>query len=75
MNNPRRTEIAKAVKLIDEANTILADVSADESFAFDNMPENLQDSDRASTMEDNVDKLEEACSSLNDAIESLNEIE
>lgn len=75
MNKQRRTKIAKAIGLLDEANTLLNSVSLDESMAFDNIPENMQDSDRASTMEDNVDKLEEACSSLDDVIESLNEIE
>ena len=38
------------------------------------MPENLQDSDRASNMQDNIDKLDDACSSISEIIDSLNEI-
>ena len=71
MNNQRRKEIAKAVAMLDDVNDILDGVEND---AYDNMPENLQDSDRASNMQDNIDKLDDACSSISEIIDSLNEI-
>lgn len=74
MNNQRRKEIAKAVAMLDDVNDILDGVNCDENDAYDNMPENLQDSDRASNMQDNIDKLDDACSSISEIIDSLNEI-
>ena len=74
MNNQRRKEIAKAVAMLDDVYDILDDVNCDENDAYDNMPENLQDGDRAFNMQDNIDKLDNACSSINEIIDSLNEI-
>ena len=74
MNNQRRKEIAKAVAMLDDVYDILDDVNCDENDAYDNMPENLQDGDRAFNMQDNIDKLDNACSSINEIMDSLNEI-
>ena len=43
------------------------DVLDDEQFAYDNLPENFQYSDRGETMYDNIDALESCQSDIEDA--------
>ena len=74
MNKVRRQKIGDAVLHIQSAERILSSVMDDEQDAMDNMPENLQESERYSTMEDAVDCLDDVISTLDETIESLNEI-
>ena len=60
MNDARRKEIQRAVGLIDQAKGILETALAGEQNDFENMPEDLQDSDMGPTAEDAVDALERA---------------
>lgn len=64
MNKIRRKEIAKAIELIEQAREILEAVNDEEQEALDNMPENLQGSER-------YEYSEECISTLEDAIEAL----
>lgn len=74
MNNGRRKMIQKAINMlemsegIDYTLGILEDVLYDEEDAYDNIPENLQGSWRAS-------ESEEAIDALTDAIELLTDIQ
>ncbi len=52
MNRDRRKKIQKAIDLLD-------DVLVDEQEAYDNMPENLQDSDKGDTMQTGIDNLQD----------------
>lgn len=52
--------------MILRAASLIERVSDDERDAFENLPENLQESDRYSSMEDNADALEEISSDLSD---------
>jgi hypothetical protein len=70
MNNDRRKEINRAVSLLQEALAILETARDDEQDYYDNMPENLQNSDRGQMAEQAVSNLEESCSSLEEAISS-----
>ena len=45
----------------------ICDVLDDEQFAYDNLPENFQYSDRGETMYDNIDALESCQSDIEDA--------
>lgn len=56
--------ISKAVSMIDS-------VCRSEQFALNNVPENLQDSDRALQMEDNIDVLSDASEELGDIKDTL----
>jgi hypothetical protein len=49
MNDARRKEIQRAVGLIDEAKGILETALAGEQNDFENMPEDLRDSDMGPT--------------------------
>jgi len=53
MNRDRR-------KKLDAVWSILEEAAEREQNAFDNLPESIQDSDAASSMQDNVDELYEA---------------
>ena len=46
----------------------------DEQDKFDNMPEGLQESERGEAMQEAIDAIETACGSLDDAIDTLQEI-
>ena len=80
MNKPRRKEIEaieekiKALQLT--ANAIKAEIEsvrADEDDAFDNLSENLQNSERGEAMQTASSNLEEAEQELDDIESSCNE--
>lgn len=68
MNNDRRKEINKVVALLQEALSILEMARDEEGDTFNNMPENLQNSERGQKAEEAYGQLEDACSSLEDVI-------
>lgn len=64
MNKARRKEIERAIALMEQAREILEEVKDEEQNAFDNMPENLQSSERGETMEEYIYTLEEFIDNL-----------
>lgn len=64
MNKLRRKQIAQAIDLIEQAMSILEQVKDDEQEAFDNLPANLQGSERGETMEEYIYTLEEFLDAL-----------
>lgn len=82
MNKNRRKEISKCItsleQVISEAKEKLEEIQSDienirdeEQGYMDNMPENLQDSDRYYTAEAAVDNLDNAINSLESIIGEL----
>lgn len=74
MNNTRRKEVQrtlskvyKAIQLLDEVRCEFEDIACNEGEAFDNIPENLQNSERYA-------QSETALESLNDAYDVVDEI-
>jgi len=57
MNDARRTEIQRALTLIEQAKGILEAALAEEQNDFDNMPEDLRDDEEGQRAEDVVDAL------------------
>lgn len=74
MNKQRRKIISECTLQIEQIKSTLEDVKMDEEFAFDNMPENLQGSERGEEMEEVIDCLEEVMNTLDDAIEQLSQL-
>lgn len=72
MNDKRRSSLKSAIDLLIRASEIVSSVKDDEEDALNNMPENLQESDRYEKMEDAVAALEEAEESIENAIDSIN---
>lgn len=73
MNQKRRTEISEAIAQIVLAKQDVESILMDEQTCLDNMPENLEGSERYERIENAVDKLDDAVGSLQDAIDSLGE--
>ena len=71
MNNSRRARIREAVSYLEKAGDIVDAVLEEETDAMDNMPENLQSSDRFYTMENAVDNMTDAVSRIGDVAELL----
>lgn len=74
MNNKKRQKIKIAREYLSQASNILADVLDDEQDCLDNIPDNLQNSDRCENMEIAVSKLEDAIDNIEQADECLTEI-
>lgn len=73
MNKTRRNALRQVASLLNSASLMVSKVKGDEEGSLDNMPENLQDSERCAKMEDIIDLLEEAGDCIDSAIESINE--
>lgn len=66
MNNQRRKVLDNIKSKLAELLEELESVQGEEQEAYDNMPENLQYSERG-------ERAEEACSNLDSAVDSINE--
>lgn len=73
MNNTRRKSLKSAVDLLNRASEIVSNAHNQEEDCLDNMPENMQASERYENMENAVDCLEDAESSIDDAISKIEE--
>lgn len=73
MNDKRRKRLSEASALLSRASDIISDVLDEEQDCLDNMPENLQYSDRYESMEAAVDRLNDALSEIDSAENSLSE--
>lgn len=74
MNKERRQKIGNIRKVLGSCSSDLTLIEDDESNARDNIPENLQASDAYSTSEDCSEKLDDAISCIDQAIEFLDDI-
>lgn len=68
MNKIRRKEIEKVIGMISDARSLLEELMSEEEEYRDNMPENLQGSER-------YEKADEACYSMEEAIGNMEDIE
>lgn len=73
MNSDRRKRIKTVIQTIQTCTDIIDMVRDEEETAMDNMPENMQDSDRYSAMEDAVTNLEDAIEALDESVQKLEE--
>ena len=74
MNNKRRLNLSGVVDLLNQAIDRLEDISSEESEAFDNLPESFQNSERGESMENVISILDDSVEQLNEAVTSLEEI-
>lgn len=73
MNNKRRKMLDEISGLLSEAYAKLEEVTEEETECFDNIPENLQNSERYDRAADVVELLESAYSDLEDVINAIDE--
>lgn len=77
MNDARRKELDKAIDLLDEARTIIEDCKDDEQDALDNLPEGLQDDERAEILQKKLEmqgaiySMEEADNYIDSLVEAI----
>lgn len=71
MNNIRRKEIKKVVTAIEDLLDKLEELKDEEQEYIDNMPENLQMSDKAMEAESNVETMDDAISDIKEALDNL----
>ena len=81
MNNERRKQLKAIAKQLgtiadnlEDQQILLEQVYDDESEAFDNMPESLQESDRGIEMEEGIGTLEEQKDGLANMVDDLREM-
>lgn len=74
MNNARRKQLSKWLADIENIKSELETICSDEQDYFDNMPENLQGSQRGCDSEEYIEQMEEAISSIDEAINIIEEI-
>lgn len=74
MNDQRRKRVKEAIVYLEKAKDIADLVYEDESDAVDNMPENLQFSDRFNDMEDAMYAIGDAIERIDDATELLERV-
>lgn len=71
MNDKRRKRLREAVKMLDHAWSIVELAQEEEEDGMDNMPENLQSSERYEKMEEAADALSDAMEKIGEAIEQI----
>lgn len=71
MNDEKRKRLREAASLIERGASIVESVMDDEQYAFDNLPESFQDSERGATMEDAIGELEDAICNGKDAVDCI----
>lgn len=74
MNNFQRKELKKLIEQLEEIKDAISMNLEEEQEKYDNMPENLQMSEKAENMQDAISNLEDAESSLEDVISSLENV-
>lgn len=74
MNNKQRKRLKEAKTYLDNALNIVSTIKDEEQDKLDNTPENLQNSERYTTMENAIDELEEAIESIEQASENIDNV-
>lgn len=71
MNNKKRYLLKSAVQILEQAHDYVSAALEDEQDCLDNMPENLQSSEKYEKMEEAISNLESAIESIENAKDSI----
>lgn len=74
INKSKRADIKKANDMLSKAVYVIERVKEDEEESLNNMPENLERSERYAAMENAVDVLEECIDKIDEVKNDLEEI-
>ena len=74
MNKARRQWLQSVINALEEQKGEIESIQYEEQEAYDNLPENLNDTERANNMYENIDDMEAAASDLEDIISNLQDI-
>lgn len=73
MNNKRRKHINNIINILETSKDEISEILEEEQDAFDNLPENLMESERGELAQNAIDLLEEAVNNVEEAINNLEE--
>lgn len=71
MNKQDRIELAKALELIQDAQSIIDVIKDSEQDKFDNLSEGLQQTERGQKFEETVSTLDDVISQLEEAMDGI----
>lgn len=74
MNKERRKQLRQWIKKAEELKSALEDILWDEQGYYDNIPENLQYSQRATDSEDAISQMEDVIENLDQVISDVDDI-
>ena len=74
MNNERRKRIREIIKSAEDLKSEINIVLDDEQYAYDNMTDGLQCSERGINSEESIESLENAIESIEECINNLSDI-
>ena len=75
MNTKRKKQLAELATKLEEIQRSLEEIQDEEQDYYDNIPENLQDSERAQTSDNCLDLLTTSIDTLIEVIEHLEDIQ
>lgn len=74
MNKARREELSRALDMLYEARMIVEAMQQEEQEALYNLPDGLQESDRATVMASNAERLEDVTYTLEEQEQEIEDI-
>lgn len=74
MNKIRRQELAEVLDTLDEAIGQIEDVRDEEQEAYDNLPENFQESSRGQDMQEAIDSMDSIIRSIEDVKSMITDV-
>ena len=74
MNKARRKWIEEVMEALEQAKEDIESINSEEEEAYNNLPDNLNDSEMANAMYDNMDSLSQAADDLQGVIDQPQEI-
>lgn len=75
MNKERRKRLDEVIDQLVELQAEVASIYEDECEAYDNLPDNLNDTDRANQMCENADDLDEVVRDIDSLVDTLRYIQ
>lgn len=73
MNKERRKQLAQAQEMLEQAQSIIEDCLGEEEDYRDNMPENLQGSEKYEVADNACDNMQYALDNISEAISNVEE--
>ena len=74
MNNQDRKQLDEAIDLLEQAKAIIESISEQEQEKFDNLSENLQQSEKGQRFEEVSSELADVVSNLEEAIDAIENV-
>lgn len=73
MNNTRRRELMRINNALEELKDRVDDVMCEEQDSFNNLTDNLQQTERGQAMEEAINNLDDALNAIEEAIDCISE--